>query len=321
MTKEVEATKNIEEKGMNEMTETSVKENTEVKEKAVMNETTEIKGTTAKSEKAKKETKTDEKKTVKKSVATKKKATRKQAESTGEKQDKDTAEQTPSAEAVETVKTDNALSVIKAIEAVRGKVINHTPEEIDQFEELCRQIHREQLSMQKSYLRIAIPIYNVDIKNWYDISGHSDIYDFAEKVFHISRGRCSELKKIAKKFGTIDKETKCCTGIKPEFQSYSVSQLIEMSKMTPEQIEQVSDAMTVVQMKNKRLGIEVQKEENAPSENASSQKVQKKSYQLFKGENLESYEALEKSLLSKLSEFTDQHEAVRNIKITLSYEE
>ena len=154
MTKEVEATKNIEEKGMNEMTETSVKENTEVKEKAVMNETTEIKGTTAKTEKAKKETKTDEKKTVKKSVETKKKATGKQAKSTGKKQDKDTAEQTPSAEAVEIVKTDNALSVINVIESVREEVINHTPEEIDQFEELCRQIYKEQLSMQKSYLRI-----------------------------------------------------------------------------------------------------------------------------------------------------------------------
>ena len=36
---------------------------------------------------------------------------------------------------------------------------------------------------------------------------------------------------------------------------------------------------------------------------------------------MESYELLEKSLLSRLSEFTDQHEAVRNIKIALSYEE
>lgn len=318
MTKEVEATKNIEEKGMNEMTETSVKENTEVKEKAVMNETTEIKGTTAKTEKAKKETKTDEKKTVKKSVETKKKATGKQAKSTGKKQDKDTAEQTPSAEAVEIVKTDNALSVINVIESVREEVINHTPEEIDQFEELCRQIYKEQLSMQKSYLRIAIPIYNVDIKKWFDILGDADIYNFAKRFFGISRGRCSEFKKVIKTFGLIDKDTKCCTGIKPEYQKYSVSQLIEMTKMTENQQKLVSETTSVSEMKKLRLNGELLED---TSKDTPSQKLKKKSYQLFKGENLEGYESLEKSLLSKLSEFTDQHEAVRNIKITLSYEE
>ena len=62
------------------------------------------------------------------------------------------------------------------------KVVNHTPEEIDQFEELCKQIHREQLSMQKSYLGIAIPIYNVYIKKWFDILGDADIYNFAKRV-------------------------------------------------------------------------------------------------------------------------------------------
>ncbi len=235
MIKEVEATKNIEEKGMNEMKETSVKENTEVKEKDVMNETSEIKDTTAKAGDATKEIKADDKKAVKKSMATKKKATEKQTEVTGEKPEKELTEQSPSAEAVETVKGDNALSVIEDIEAVREKVVNHTPEEIDQFEELCKQIHREQLSMQKSYLGIAIPIYNVDIKKWFDILGDADIYNFAKRNFGISRGRCSEFKKVIKTFGLIDKDTKCCTGIQPEYQKYSVSQLIEMTKMTEDQ--------------------------------------------------------------------------------------
>ena len=71
-------------------------------------------------------------------------------------------------------------------------------------------------------------------------------------------------------------------------------------------------------MKNLRLNGELPKD---TSKNTPSQKLKKKNYQLFKGENLESYESLEKSLISKLSEFSDQHEAVRNIKITLSYEE
>lgn len=318
MAKEVEATKNIEEKGMNEMKETNVKGNTKGEEKIVMNETTEIKGTTAKTEKAKKETKTDEKKTVKKSVETKKKATGKQVEVTGEKMEKGSTEQIPSAYVDETVKTDNTLPVIKDIEAVRGDVINHTPEEIDQFEELCRQIHKEQLSMQKSYLGIAIPIYNVYIKKWFDILGDADIYNFAKRVFGISKGRCSEFKKVVETFGLIDEDTKCCTGIKPEFQSYSVSQLIEMTKMTEDQQKLVSESIPVSAMKKLRLNGELP--ENT-SESAPAPKPKRRNYQLFKGENLESYESLEKSLLSKLSEFTDQHEAVRNIKITLSYEE
>ena len=251
-------------------------------------------------------------------MATKKKTTGKQAEVTGKKPEKGSTEQIPSAYVDKTVKAENILPVIKDIEAVRGDVINHSPEEIDQFEELCRQIHKEQLSMQKSYLGIAIPIYNVYVKKWFDILGDSDIYNFAKRVFGISRGRCSEFKKVVENFGAIDEETKCCTGIKPEFQNYSVSQLIEMVKMTEDQQKLVSEDIPVSAMKKLRLSGELPQN---TSESAPAPKPKKRNYQLFKGENLESYESLEKSLLSRLSEFTDQLKAVRNIKITLSYEE
>lgn len=298
--------------------ETEVKSNVEVKEETVMNESTEMKDTTAKAGDTTKEIKADDKKTVKKSMATKKKTTGKQAEVTGKKPEKGSTEQIPSAYVDETVKAENILPVIKDIEAVRGDVINHSPEEIDQFEELCRQIHKEQLSMQKSYLGIAIPIYNVYVKKWFDILGDSDIYNFAKRVFGISRGRCSEFKKVVENFGAIDEETKCCTGIKPEFQNYSVSQLIEMVKMTEDQQKLVSEDIPVSAMKKLRLSGELPQN---TSESAPAPKPKKRNYQLFKGENLESYESLEKSLLSRLSEFTDQLKAVRNIKITLSYEE
>lgn len=294
------------------------KNDIKVEEENIMNDAKEVKETTAKTAEGTKETKTDEEKAVKKSVATKKKATGKQAEVTGEKPEKGSTEQIPSAYVDETVKAENILPVIKDIEAVRGDVINHTPEEIDQFEELCRQIHKEQLSMQKSYLGIAIPLYNVYVKKWFDILGDSDIYNFAKRLFGISRGRCSEFKKVVENFGSIDEETKCCTGIKPEFQSYSVSQLIEMAKMTEDQQKLVSENISVSAMKKLRLNGELP--ENTP-ESAPAPKPKKRNYQLFKGENLESYESLEKSLLSRLSEFTDQLKAVRNIKITLSYEE
>ena len=294
------------------------KNDIKVEEENIMNDAKEVKETTVKTAEGTKETKMNEEKAVRKSVETKKKATGKQAEVTGEKPEKGSTEQIPSAYVDETVKTENILPVIKDIEAVRGDVINHTPEEIDQFEELCRQIHKEQLSMQKSYLGIAIPIYNVYVKKWFDILGDSDIYNFAKRVFGISRGRCSEFKKVVENFGSIDEETKCCTGIKPEFQSYSVSQLIEMAKMTGDQQKLVSENIPVSAMKKLRLNGELP--ENPP-ESAPAPKPKKRTYQLFKGENLESYESLEKSLLSRLSEFTDQHEAVRNIKITLSYEE
>lgn len=294
------------------------KNDIKVEEENIMNDAKEVKETTVKTAEGIKETKTDEEKAVKKSVETKKKATGKQAEVTGEKQVKGTAEQTPSAYVDKAVKTDNTLSVINTIEAVRGDVINHTPEEIDQFEELCRQIHKEQLSMQKSYLGIAIPIYNVYVKKWFDILGDSDIYNFAKRVFGISRGRCSEFKKVVENFGAIDEETKCCTGIKPEFKNYSVSQLIEMVKMTEDQQKLVSEDIPVSAMKKLRLSGELPQN---TSESAPAPKPKKRNYQLFKGDNLESYESLEKSLLSRLSEFTDQLKAVRNIKITLSYEE
>lgn len=283
-----------------------------------MKETTETKNTMTKSEKVTKEINADEKKTVKKSVETKKKTTGKNAESTGEKQVKGTAEQTPSATVDETVKPDKVLPVITDIEAVRGEVINHTPEEIDQFEKLCKQIHEATETMNKSYLEIAIPIYNIYIKKWFDILGDSDIYNFAKRIWGLSRGRCSEFKKVVENFGAIDENTKCCTGLKPQFQNYSASQLIEMSKMTEEQQKLVSEAVSVSAMKRLRLDGALPKD---TPKNAPTTKMKKKNYELFKGDGMESYELLEKSLLSRLSEFTDQHEAVRNIKITLSYEE
>lgn len=91
-----------------------------------------------------------------------------------------------------------------------------------------------------------------------------------------------------------------------------------MAKMTEDQQKLVSENIPVSAMKKLRLNGELP--ENPP-ENASAPMPKKRNYQLYKGDNLESYESLEKSLLSRLSEFTDQHETVRNIKITLSYEE
>lgn len=299
--------------------ETEVKSNAEVKkEENSMNDAKEVKETTVKTAVGTKETKTNEEKAVKKSVETKKKTTGKQAEVTGKKPEKGSTEQIPSAYVGETVKAANILPVIKDIEAVRGDVINHTPEEIERFKESCKQIQREQESMQKSYLKIAIPYYNICVNKWFKILGYPDVYSFAKKEFDICRGRCTEFRKLIENFGFIDENTNCCTGIKPEFQNYDVSKLIEMSKMTPEQRAHVTEKTTVTAMQNLRLSGELPKN---TSESAPAPKLKKRNYQLFKGENLESYESLEKSLLSRLSEFTDQLKAVRNIKITLSYEE
>lgn len=298
--------------------ETEAKNNIEIKEETGMNNTTEVKEATIKAEEATKEMKDAEKRAVNKSVETKKKTTGKQSKIEGKKQNKITAEQTPSSDAGETVTTDVILPVIKDIEAVQGDVINYNSKDIERFKEACKQIHRAQDSMQKSYLDIAIPIFNVSSNRWFEITGDSDIYNFAKRVFGISRGRCSEFKKVVTTFGVIDEETNCCTGIKPEFLKYSASQLIEMSKMDKDQQKLVSETTSVSAMKKLRLSGELP---DAPSENTSAPKPKKKNYQLFKGENLESYESLEKFLLSRLSEFTDQHEAIRNIKITLSYEE
>ena len=181
--------------------ETEVKSNVEAKEETVMNESTEMKDMTAKAGEVTKEINSDDKKAVKKSMATKKKTTGKQAEVTGKKPEKGSTEQIPSAYVGETVKAENILPVIKDIEAVRGDVINHTPEEIERFKESCKQIQREQESMQKSYLKIAIPYYNICVNKWFKILGYPDVYSFAKKEFDICRGRCTEFRKLIENFG------------------------------------------------------------------------------------------------------------------------
>lgn len=294
---------------------TDLVSNVEIKEETVMNETAKGKDTTAKAGKVTKAKTVDEKKPDKKTAETKKEATGKQAE----EPDKKSAEQIPVAAVNQVKEAEKDLTVISDIEKVRGEVVNHTPEEIDEFEKLCRQIHNEQLSMQKSYLKIAIPLYNVNAKKWFDILGDSDIYNFAKRVFGISRGRCSEFKKVVERFGTIDDSTKCCVGIKPEFQNYSVSQLIEMTKMSEDQQKLVSEGIPVSAMKKLRLSGALPE---TSSENKSGLKLKKKKYQLYKGDDLKSYDTLKSSLLARLAEFAEQHESeIRNIKITLSYEE
>lgn len=320
--------------------EAEVKSNVEVKEETVMSESAEVKDTTAKAGEATKEIKADDKKTVKKSMATKKKATGKQAEVTGKKPEKESTEQIPSAEAVETVKgevvnTKVCLQPSEIVSPMMQKFLSdldvevdkamgrktYTQREIEQLKNVCKTIIAEQGSMCKTYLNIAIPIFNIYTTKKFKIFNDANIYSFAKRVFGISRGRCSEYKKVIENFGFIDENTGLCTGIKAEYKSYTASQLVEMSKMTPDQRAEVNDKMTVLDMKDKRLGNEAKKTEEVPANDTVSSKPKKRNYQLFKGENLESYESLEKSLLSKLSEFTDQHEAIRNIKITLSYEE
>lgn len=320
--------------------EAEVKSNVEVKEGIAMSESAEVKDTTAKAGDATKEIKAGDKKTVKKSMATKKKATGKQAEVTGKKPEKESTEQIPSAEAVETVKgevvnTKVCLQPSEIVSPMMQKFLSdldvevdkamgrktYTQREIEQLKNVCKTIIAEQGSMCKTYLNIAIPIFNIYTTKKFKIFNDANIYSFAKRVFGISRGRCSEYKKVIENFGFIDENTGLCTGIKAEYKSYTASQLVEMSKMTPDQRAEVNDKMTVLDMKDKRLGNEAKKTEEVPANDTVSSKPKKRNYQLFKGENLESYESLEKSLLSKLSEFTDQHEAIRNIKITLSYEE
>ena len=298
--------------------EAEVKSNVEVKEGIAMSESAEMKDTTAKAGEATKEIKADDKKTVKKSMATKKKATEKQTEVTGQKPDKETIEQAPS-DVIDEEK--QSLDVIQEIEKARGTVVNYSMEEIDQFVKLCKQIDSEQKAVQKSYLNIAIPIYNVYIKRWFELLGYPDIYSFAKKEFNISRGRCSEFKKLIENFGFIDKDTKCCTGIMAEFHNYSVSQLIEMSKMTSELRAMVNDSTPVSEMKALRIHGELAKEASEKRKQ-KSKKTKRQSHDLLKADNLDNYESLKKTLLSKLSKFADEHEdLVHNIKITLSYEE
>lgn len=277
-------------------------------EKAI---TEEVK-TTVKEEEIKKEETTPKAESVKKTEATKK---------TGLRENSETPNKAKSLPGTAGTKKKIDSEKTTEIEKVKGDIVPFPKDVIQSYEAICSHIHTELDKAETSYLVIARELYVIRHKKLFQIENYASVYEMAQEKYGFSRGACNNYINICEKFGQIDEKTGECTGLLPEYESYSSSQLTEMLQVPKEHLSEFTPDMSVRKMRRLK---KTYKENGIPledSKNANSTKTKKK--ELLKSKDITEVLKTDNPLLAKkLSEFESEHPDIDfDIAITIVYEE
>ncbi len=208
------------------------------------------------------------------------------------------------------------------IEVVESEVIDtkFTEEERKKYVDNCKEIEQEYTELKATTLKLAFLLYDIYTKKTFQIDGYNTITDMAMEKFHISRGFCNNCINICKKYGTFDKATKQCIGIRNEYQGFSVSQLCEMLPLKAETREKVTSDMTVKQIRELKKAT---KQKPKKKKQSTDSDVLNKQIELFKTADIkEIFSENKNALFEKIQEFQNEHpDAKFDISITLLYTE
>ena len=215
----------------------------------------------------------------------------------------------------------NKLQNVETMEKVNGEVMEYTQRDKELYEDLCQMITAEQRQINFSALTIAKSLYAMHKNGLYQIEGYPNIYDIATSKFHIGRTSCHNALSICQHFGQNNPETGECRGLRPEYEAFSHSQLIEMAHLPKEIREDITPEMSVREIRRIR---------QAHDPDRASKKNRKKKHgrrprrrQLLKTEDIrETLDREKENLFSQIDAFTQEHPSAKyRIAITLLYEE
>lgn len=94
-------------------------------------------------------------------------------------------------------------------------------------------------SVEASMLKVGHAIYMIAKDELYKVAGYNTVHDYAMDRYNVSKGAVSDAVNTFKAFCDEDGEF-----IDPKYKAYTYSQLKIMRKLTPEQLEEVSPALT-----------------------------------------------------------------------------
>lgn len=86
----------------------------------------------------------------------------------------------------------------------------------------------------KSNHEIARTLYKIKTEELFTVTGYETFSDFAENYFGISKSQASRYTQVAEKF--LGEQ---------QYEDYTISQLVEMLKATPEMLEYINPSMSV----------------------------------------------------------------------------
>lgn len=213
--------------------------------------------------------------------------------------------------------TENEATVVTEIvkaDYVLGS-LSFQAEEIQQYKNICDNIHKEITGVESSYLKIALELYKIRQKRLYQIDNYANVYDMAYDKFMLSRGTCCNYINICEKFGIIDEATGECTGLLPEYEDFSSSKLVAMLQLPKELCKEITPNMSVREIRRKRQIYE----ERLQPELTTKKPGKKKTIELLKTNNIA--EVIDKdssTLLEKYDSFIKDHpDGKYTISITL----
>lgn len=143
---------------------------------------------------------------------------------------------------------------VRTFEPVKNNLEKFTKEEVASYEKCKQELGRLFDNVKKSFLEISLQLYPIYKKKLYLIGGYSNIYQFAEENFNISKGSCNEFLNISEKFFEKSGDGELI-GLADCYKDYNLSQLRILQSVEPEHYNKFPPSMSVREMKETKKGL------------------------------------------------------------------
>ncbi len=192
---------------------------------------------------------------------------------------------------------------------------------IEQFEMICKGIDYAWKQSEQYRLSIAKALSYIQNHKLYRYAGYKSFSAFVKERFHYGRTTFFNYVKVCRMFGICDPQTNDCMDIQPEYQKYSISQLIALSNLPKEVWGQARPEMSVR---------EIQKLHRQPKPRTAGRKAEKETSRRTRVKKLKgveiSLEDLPKELWEPVTQAIRQineqypNAAIKGITASIQYE-
>ena len=114
------------------------------------------------------------------------------------------------------------------------------------FESLKANIDKGMAKASDAYVTVGCALWQIHHGEYYRIENYKNIAEFALDVYELKKATTHNYIKVIEKFGEIVAGK--AIGLKEKYKSFKCSQLVNMTSLTPEQLEQVKPDWSVRQI-------------------------------------------------------------------------
>lgn len=135
---------------------------------------------------------------------------------------------------------------------LKEKKINHLTGELGVTEKIKKAMY----DAAKQFVYIGFLLWEVKEYHYYEASGYQDVYDYAEKELNFKKSSTKNFIAVAETFGNkyydsfeTSRAILPTMQLKPEYNKFNYSQLVEMLSMSESKRKQVKPDMTIKQIR------------------------------------------------------------------------